>query len=72
MTNNLHFGVANSGPMYNIDPDIKILLDPLVRVPNSQTQRRGWIFSKEKLPDSNQYFGIMWIPDDYHVYEYKS
>ena len=72
MTNNLHFGVANSGPMYNINPDIKVILDPLVRVPNSQTHMKGWLFSKDRLPGSTRHSGLMLIPDDYNAYEYKS
>lgn len=71
MTNNLHFAVANCGPMYGTGPDIKIILDPLVRVPNNHTQRKGWLFSKDKLPGSNRHVGLMLIPDDFE-YEYES
>ena len=70
MTNNIHFGIDNTGPMYNIHPGIKVIVDPLVRIPNGGTYRKGWMFSKNKLPDGRHY-GILKLDYD-DPYQYKS
>lgn len=75
MTNNMHFGMDNVGPLYFIHPGIKVIVDPLVRVPNGETCRKGWLFSRNTLPDG-KHSGIVKLPDDdnnsYNTHEYKS
>lgn len=70
MTNNIHFSIDNTGPLYFIHPGIKVIVDPLVRIPNGETYRKGWMFSKNKLPDGRHY-GILKLDCD-DPYQYKS
>lgn len=71
MTNNIHFGIDNTGPLYFIHPGIKVIVDPLVRIPNGETYRKGWMFSRNILPDG-KHAGILKLPDNYDAYQYKS
>ena len=71
MTNNIHFGMDNVGSLYYVNQGLKVIVDPLVRMPNEEDCLKGWLFSKKVLPNGEHY-GIMKHLERYGTYQYKS